>query len=109
MSENIYQMYARLGGAGFFVKRYSWPNPKAGARVISVGGQTSGALPGKVIHHTERPDWEKPKVVAAISYYGEPASMQELTSPETYAYILIEQPQGWQEVAIHCVADTPSL
>lgn len=109
MSENIYQMYARLGGAGFFVKRYSWPNPKAGARVISVGGQTSGALPGILLHHAESQDWEKPKVIAAVSYYGEPASMRELTSPETYAYILIEQPEGWQEVDTNWVANTPSL
>jgi hypothetical protein len=45
-AENIFQMYTRLGGAGFFVKRNSWSHPRATARVVSVGGLTSGPLPG---------------------------------------------------------------
>jgi hypothetical protein len=95
--ENVYQMFSRLGGAGFFVKRNSWSHPRAAARVISVGGLTSGALPGKPPYHSEPPDWKKLKVLAAISYGGEPAKVQELTSPGTYAYTLIEKPECWRE------------
>jgi hypothetical protein len=33
----------------------------------------------------------------AISYRGEPATVQELTSPGTYAYTLIDKPASWSE------------
>jgi hypothetical protein len=95
-TENIFQMYARLGGAGFFVRRNSWSHPKAAARVISVGGIISGPLPGPPPYH-QPPGSKKLIVVAAISYRGEPAIVQDLTSPGTFAYTAIERPSWWQE------------
>ena len=95
-AENIFQMFTRLGGAGFFVKRNSWSHPRAAARVISVGGLTSGALPGPPPYH-QPPGAKKLVALAAISYQGESARIQELTSPGTFAYTLIERPSGWQE------------
>lgn len=95
--ENIYQMFTRLGGAGFFVKRNSWSHPQAAARVISVGGLlASGTLPGSPPYH-QPPGAKKLPVLAAISYRGESARVQELTSPGTFAYTLIEQPPWWRE------------
>ena len=88
--ENIYQMFTRLGGAGFFVKRNSWSHPKAAARVISVGGLKSGTLPGPPPYH-QSPGAKKLVAMAAISYRGEPAQVQELTSPGTFAYTWIER------------------
>jgi hypothetical protein len=94
-SENIFQMFTRLGGAGFFVRRNSW-NPRAAAKVLSVGGLTSGLLPGDPPYHQPRGQ-QKLHVQAAISYHGEPAAAQELTSPGTFAYTLIERPTWWAE------------
>jgi hypothetical protein len=94
-AENIYQLFTRLG-AGFFVKRDSWSHPNAAARIISVGGQTSGPLPGDPPYH--QPKGAKKLIVrVAISYRGEPATVQELTSPDTYAYALIDKPASWSE------------
>jgi hypothetical protein len=58
-AENIYQMFTRLGGAGFFVKRNGWTHPRAAARVMAVRGLTDGALPGGTFAYTwiERPTW----------------------------------------------------
>jgi len=95
-AENVFQMFTRLGGAGFFVRRNSWSHPRAAARVISVGGLTSGVLPGPPPYH-QPPGAKKLVALAAISYQGEPARVQELTSPGTFAYTIIEQPSGWQE------------
>jgi len=95
-TENIYQMFTRLGGAGFFVKRNSWSHPRAAVRVISVGGLTNGALPGLPPYH-QPPGAKKLIAMAAISYRGEPAQVQELTSPGTFAYTWIERPPWWQE------------
>lgn len=95
-SENIYQMFTRLGGAGFFVKRNSWSHPRAFARVISVGGLETGPLPGTPPYHNT-PDGKKLKVLAAISYHGERAVVQQLTSPGTFAYSQIDRPERWQE------------
>jgi hypothetical protein len=94
-TENIYQMFTRLGGAGFFVKRDSWSHPKAAARVISVGGLTSGPLPGLPPYH-QPAGTKKLLVLADISYRGEPSQPQELTSPGTFAYTLIERPAWWR-------------
>lgn len=94
--ENIYQLFTRLGGAGFFVKRNSWSHPRAAARVISVGGLGNGTLPGTPPYHNT-PDGKRLKVLAAISYHGERALVQELTSSGTFAYTLIERPSGWSE------------
>jgi hypothetical protein len=94
--ENIFQMFTRQGGAGFFVKRNSWSNPQAAARVISVGGLASGTLPGLPPYH-QPPGAKKLSVLAAISYRGEIATAQELTSPGTFAYTLIERPAWWRE------------
>lgn len=94
--ENIYQMFTRLGAAGFFVKRNSWSHPRTVARVISVGGLTSGPLPGSPPYH--QPPGSKPLVVmATISYQGAPAKREVLTSPGTYAYTLIDRPVWWNE------------
>ena len=95
-AENIYQMFTRSGGAGFFVKRDSWSQPRAAARVISVGGLTGGTLPGPPPYH-QPAGAKKLIVMAAISYRGEPAQIQELTSPGTFAYTWIERPTWWQE------------
>jgi hypothetical protein len=95
-AENIFQMYTRLGGADFFVKRNSWSHPRAAARVVSVGGLTSGPLPGPPPYH-QPPGSKKLIVLAAISYRGETASVQELTSPGTFAYTAIERPSWWYE------------
>lgn len=94
--ENVFQMFARLGGAGFFVRRNSWSHPRAAARVISVGGLTKGALPGEPPYH-QPPGAKKLKVMGAISYRGEPATVQELTSPGTFAYTVIDRPAEWRE------------
>jgi hypothetical protein len=94
--ENIYQMFTRLGAAGFFVKRDSWSHPSTAARVISVGGLTSGPLPGRPPYH--QPPGSKPLIVmAAISYQGAPAKIEVLTSPGTFAYHWIERPDWWVE------------
>jgi hypothetical protein len=78
------------------VKRNSWSHPCAAARVISVGELTNGALPGLPPYH--QPAGAKKLIaMAAISYHGEPAQIQELTSPETFAYTCIERPTWWQE------------
>jgi hypothetical protein len=92
--ENIYQMFTRLGGAGFFVKRDSWSHPQTVAKVISVGGLTSGPLPGSPPYH-QPPGAKKLIAMAAISYQGQPAKIQELTSPGTFAYTVIERPNWW--------------
>jgi hypothetical protein len=96
VAENIFQMFSRLGGAGFFVRRNSWSHPCAAARVMSVGTLTSGALPGPPPYH-QPPGVRKLIVLAAISYRGEPPKVQELTSPGTFAYTLIDRPAGWPE------------
>jgi hypothetical protein len=98
-AENIYQMFTRFGGAGFYVKRNSWSHPRAAARVMSVGGLTSGALPGPAPYH-QPPGAKKLLVMAMISYRGEPAKIQELTSPGTFAYTSIDRPTSWQEQQI---------
>ena len=95
-AENIFQMFTRLGGAGFFVKRDSWSHPRAAGRVVSVGGLTSGTLPGPPPYH-QPPGAKKLVAMAAISYRGESPQIQELTSPGTYAYTLIDQPAWWNE------------
>jgi hypothetical protein len=53
-AENIYQTFTRLGGAGFFVKRNSWSHPGTVGKVVSVGGLTSGTLPGDPPYHQPR-------------------------------------------------------
>lgn len=93
--ETIYQMYARLGGAGFFVKRDSWSHPQAAAKIVSIGGLTSGELPGKPPYHNQGGKLGSPKVIAEISYRGEPPQTQELRSPGTYAYASIPKPEWW--------------
>lgn len=95
-AENVFQMFTRLGGSGFFVKRDSWSHPRAAARVISVGGLTSGKLPGPPPYHHPA-GAKKLTVLAAISFRGEIATVQELTSPGTYAYTEIPRPSDWQE------------
>jgi hypothetical protein len=49
-AENIYQMFARVGGAGFFVRRNSW-HPHAAARIVSVGGLETRILPVSPPYH----------------------------------------------------------
>jgi len=92
--ENIYQMYTRLGGAGFFVKRNSWSHPRTVAKVVSIGGLTTGPLPGEAPYHSQ-PKLGSPKVVADISYQGAPPRREELTCPGTYAYAQIDPPEWW--------------
>lgn len=94
-SENIYQMYTRLGGAGFFVKRDSWSHPGTAARVVSIGGLTTGLLPGKPPYHNQGGKLGSPKVIAEISYQGASPRQEELTCPGTYAYTQIDRPQWW--------------
>jgi hypothetical protein len=94
-AENIYQMFTRLGAAGFFVKRDSWSHPRTVARVVSVGGLTSGDLPGLPPYHQPL-GAKKLKVIAEISYQGAPAQLEELTSPGTFAYTMIERPDWWR-------------
>jgi hypothetical protein len=94
--ENIYQMFTRLGGAGFFVKRNSWSHPGTVGKVVSVGGFTSGTLPGDPPYH--QPRAAKPLVVQAlISYQGGRSTLQELTAAGTFAYRQVEQPAWWSE------------
>jgi hypothetical protein len=92
--ENSYQMFTRLDGAGVFVKRDSWSHPRTVAKVISVGGLTSGPLPGLPPYH-QPPGAKKLIAMAAISYQGEPEKIQELASPGTFAYTVIERPTWW--------------
>lgn len=90
--ENVYQMYTRLGGAGFFVKRNSWSHPRAIAKVVSIGGLTNGPLPGTPPYHNLGAKLGSPKVMAEISFQGEPSQLQELSCPGTYAYTHIKSP-----------------
>jgi hypothetical protein len=94
--ENIYQMFTRLGGAGVFVKRDRWSHPRTVAKVISVGGLTSGSLPGLPPYH-QPPGAKKLIAMAGISCQGEPAKIRELTNPGTFAYIVIEGPTWWPD------------
>jgi hypothetical protein len=59
-------MFTRLDGAGVFVKRDSWSHGTV-AKVISVGGLTSGPLPGLPPYH-QPPGAKKLIAMAAISY-----------------------------------------
>lgn len=93
--ENIFQMYTRIGGAGFFVKRDSWTHPKTIVRVVSVGGLTSGPLPGDPPYHGTGPKMRSPKVMAEISYQGAAPRLEELSCPGTYAYAHIEGPPSF--------------
>jgi hypothetical protein len=61
-----------------------------------VGGLTSGSLPGLLPPYHQPPGAKKP-IAAAISYLGEPAKIQELTSPGTFAYTVIERPTWWPD------------
>lgn len=88
-------MYTRLGGTGFFLKRNSWSHPKAAAKIISIGGLASGELPGKPPYHNQDGKLGSPKVMAEISYRGEPPQTQELSSQGTYAYANIAKPDWW--------------
>jgi hypothetical protein len=74
---------------GSFVKRNSWPHSRVAAQVISVGGLTGGPLPGPAPHH-QPPGAKKLVAMAKVSYRGEPAQVQELTGPGTFAYNQIE-------------------
>ena len=98
-SENIYQMFTRLRGTGFFVRRNSWSHPKAAAKIVSVGGLSAGTLPGAPPYH-QPSGAKKLKVMAEISFHGERATLQELTSPGTYAYVQIEPPDWWLKSTI---------
>lgn len=93
--ENIYQMYTRLGGAGFFVKRDSWSHPKTVARIVSIGGLTTEPLPGKPPYHNQGGKLGSPKVLAEVSYQGQASKAEELSCPGTYAYQIIERPEWW--------------
>jgi hypothetical protein len=94
-AENIFQMFSRMGGAGFFVRRNSW-SPEAAAEIVSVGGLEKGALPGPPPYHQLR-GAKKLKVMAKISDRGEVPTLQELTSPGTFAYSQIDCPVWWSE------------
>ncbi len=95
--ENIYQMYARLGGVGFFVKRDSWSHPQTIAKVVSVGGLTSGPLPGSPPYHSVGPKHRSPVVMAGICYQGAGPYLEELSCPGTYAYTHIDSPGAWSD------------
>jgi hypothetical protein len=93
--QNLYQMYTRLNGAGFFVKRDSWSHPKTVARVVSIGGLTTEPLPGEPPYHNQGGKLGSPKVIAEICYQGAAPRRQELTCPGTYAYTQIDPPEWW--------------
>lgn len=85
--QNIYQMYvANNNRAGFYVRRDSWTTVIA--KVISVGGQTEGPLPG------EAPYFKNPKVRMDVFFNDGrlKARDEEMPCPGTYAYTLIEEP-----------------
>jgi hypothetical protein len=94
--ENIFQMYTRIGGAGFFVKRDSWSHPHTVARVVSVGGLTAGPLPGRAPYYTDAAKKRSPTVMAEISYQGTAPRLEELPCPGTFAYRVMEDtPERW--------------
>jgi hypothetical protein len=90
--ENSYQMFTRLDGAGVFVKRDSWSHPRTVAKVISVGGLTSGPLPGLPLYPTAG---SQKANCDGGNLLSEPAKIQEFASPGTFAYTVIERPTGW--------------
>jgi hypothetical protein len=92
--ENIYQMFTRLGRAGFFVKRNSWSHPRTVAQVLTVGGLLEGVLPGKPPYYQDA-SRKNPVVIARISYQGQLPIEEELTSPGTYAYSIVPRPDSW--------------
>src|SRR5262245_61728866 len=94
--ENILQMFTRLGGAGFFVKRDSWSHPDTVAKVISVGGLASGTLPGDPPYHQPR-GWKPLVVQALVSYQGARPMPQVLTGAGTFAYTQVDRPEWWTE------------
>ena len=87
-TENVYQMFQRFGGAGFFVKRNSWSHPRSVARVVSVGGIQSGLLAGTP------PYFDNPEVLADVAFQGQ-ILRQKLSSPETFAYSIEDRPDWW--------------
>lgn len=95
-SENIFQMFTRHGGAGFFVKRNSWSHPFTVAQVLSIDGLASPPLPGKPPYYN-KPNHRPLQVLAKISYQGATPREEELTSPGTFAYSMIERPSWWPE------------
>jgi hypothetical protein len=87
-AENIYQMFARHGRAGFFVKRDSWTHPQTAAQIVSVGGMEAGLLPG------DPPYYKNPVVIADVTYQGR-IKREKLSSAGTYAYTEIGRPEWW--------------
>lgn len=89
-AENIYQMFNRNGGAGFFVKRDSWGHPRTLARVLSVAGKTVGSIDGVP------PYFGNPVVIADVAYQGK-VQRDKLTCPGTYAYREVPRPDWWRD------------
>jgi len=87
---NVYQMFDRVGGAGFFVRRNSWRHPRTVARVVSVAGLRSGTLPGAPPYHGN------PPVEVVVSYQGQ-VRRERLRCPGSYAYELVPRPPWWHE------------
>ena len=85
---NIYEMFRRHGGAGFFVRRNSWGHELTAARVVLVAGLEAGELPGTPPYHGN------PEVIAEISYQGN-IRRAPLRCPGTYAYREIPRPLWW--------------
>lgn len=90
MGINLYQMYEENGNkAGFWVRRNTWGN--FCARVISIGEQKEGKLPGRAPYHGNPP-------VAAEFFNlhdGSPARWDDthIRCPGTYTYSMIEPPE----------------
>lgn len=89
MAENVYQMYSHnCNTVGFWIQRESWGNIVA--RVLSIDGQASGALPGKP------PYYGIPKVIVAI-YASADGTLKDsatlLSCPGNYSYREIEPPE----------------
>lgn len=93
-SENVFQMFARMGSAGYFVRRNSW-SERSAARIVSVGGMTEGVLRGEPPYYADPTTKRSPVVLAEISYQGAAPKLDELSSPGTFAYTMIDRPTWW--------------
>lgn len=90
--ENVYQMWLRTRAEGerLFLRRDSWATGTA--EVVFVP-ELTGEAP---YFRSGPPDYYSPPVLMLVSYRrGQPVELAELTSPNTYAYAQIEQPDWW--------------
>lgn len=89
--ENVYEMFQRLGGAGFFVSRNSWTHPYTLARVDCVQTLYLAPLVGVGPYFNDAP------VGATFCYQGVFA-WGLLSCPGTGAYRVVPAPTWWPQI-----------